>query len=97
MEALLALVIMFGAGYGYRWYDEPECKTIKFSAPREVTDGIDIRDCKENDSTYTCPTKYPRFILSADEYRKDIENGKATRAYLNECVKVIDEYNKDKK
>lgn len=85
------------AGYGTRWYNEPECKTIVFSAPAEVTEGIDIQDCKQDDEMTVCPVKYPRYVLNIKEYQKDIENGKATRTYLNNCIEVINQYNMDKK
>ena len=90
------MMIIFGSGYGLRYFNEPAPKDIIFYAPDEVTKGIDIQDCKQDNPAIDCPISYPRFILSEQEYAKDIENGKATRVYLNQCIDTIEKYNKDK-
>lgn len=94
MEILLAMILTFGSGYGLRYFNEPEPPKIQFYAPEEVTNGIDIQDCKQSNSKEDCPINYPRFVLSEEEYAKDIENGKATRVYLNQCIDTINKYNK---
>ncbi len=93
MEVLLAMLITFGSGYGLRLFTEPEPPKISFYATPEVTEGVDIQDCKQDTPTTDCPISYPRFVLSEEEYAKDIENGKATRAYLNQCIDTIEKYN----
>ena len=93
MEIVLAMLLTFSGGYVYRWVNEPEPPKISFYAPQEVTEGIDIQDCKQGNSKIDCPISYPRFVLSEEEYAKDIENGKATRVYLNQCIDTIEKYN----
>ena len=93
MEILLAMLLTFSGGYVYRWVNEPEPPKISFYAPPEITDGIDIQDCKQGTPATDCPVSYPRFVLSEKEYAKDIENGKATRVYLNQCIDTIEKYN----
>ena len=98
MEFLIISILSFGLGWGTSEYFDEEivCKKIVFNAPDKVLKPIQIQDCKQGSPSTHCPIKYPRFVLSEEEYIKDIDNGIEVREYLNECIETIERYNEDK-
>lgn len=98
MELLLISLLSALGGAGiFAYYDEDVvCKEILLTTNKELLKPIEIVDCKQDDAQTDCNIPYPRYVLSTEEYKKDIANGIETRVNLKQCVDAVDRYNKDK-
>ena len=93
LELLITSVILFGSGYGTRWYQEPTIEPLRVGVSEEYITPIGIRDCKE-DIGAICPIQAPRWVLPSEEYLKLSGYIKGLRMELLECDNDKSEFNR---
>lgn len=98
MELLLISLLSALGGAGiFAYYDEDViCKEIVLTTNKELLKPIEIVDCKQDDLQTDCNIPYPRYVISTEEYKRDIANGIELRVNLEQCIDAVDRYNNDK-
>ena len=97
LSLLLVLALVFGGGYATSEMLEPEkiCRTIQHEVPMEYQESFGVTDCKETDEI-KCDVKNPKWVIQDREYKKLSGYVGGMRLHLNQCDRLIQQYNDEK-